>query len=518
MGQPNENDDPTPSADPTRGRGLNAVIYDETADLTALVEQSPDGVVVVRGGVVIYVNASFARFLGRERDEVLGEMFLDLLFEAYQEPMTKLLVAEQELGQSRPSEYGFVGRDGVRVTLQLTPMWLDAFGGRPSPAFIARDVSRVKQTQADLLLADRMMTVGALAAGVAHEINNPMSYVIGNLHYCLSVLSQDGIPRHELGELRTAMREALDGAERVSGIVKNFHTFSKADSTSTSALSLSKLVESALTASFVQIRRKARLVRDLRPTPPVVGSEGRLGQVVLNLILNAVQALPDHQSPSNTIDVATYEEDGLAVFRIRDSGPGIPPQVLNHVFEPFFTTKPVGVGTGLGLSIAHSIVRQQGGTIDVESTLGQGTTFTVRLPPQRPPKDEEPLGAEPKFVPARTGRILVIDDEPLIVNAFKRVLRNLELEVAYSGREAIEILADDVNFDLIFCDLYMPVVTGMDVYDWIRKTNPGLEETIVFMTGGAHDALSQSFLDRVPNRRLNKPFNPDDIQRMVSAG
>ena len=118
-------------------------------------------------------------------------------------------------------------------------------------------------------------------------------------------------------------------------------------------------------------------------------------------------------------------------------------------------------------------------------------------------------------MPAESGRILVIDDESLIVNAFKRVLRDVDLEVAHSGREAVNILADDVNFDLIFCDLYMPDFNGMEVHRWVQKSYPGLEERIVFMTGGAHDAISQAFLNSVPNRRLNKPFNPEDIQRMI---
>ena len=226
--------------------------------------------------------------------------------------------------------------------------WVRLPGGRPAPSW-RETISQAKQNQADLLLADRMMTVGALAAGVAHEINNPMSYVIGNLHYSLSVLAQPEFPVGvDLRELRSAMEEALDGAERISRIVKNFHTFSKADSNLKTSLSLSSVVESALTAAFIQIRRKAQLVRDLRPTPPVLGNEARLGQVVLNLILNAVQALPDNQVTANVIEIATYEEDGQAVFRIRDSGPGIAAQVVDHVFDPFFTTKPIGVGTGLG--------------------------------------------------------------------------------------------------------------------------------------------------------------------------
>ncbi len=489
---------------------------DDSADLRALVDQSPDGIIILRDGFVLYVNSSFATFLGRTREALFSAPFLDLLFEAYREPMATWLQASAETGRHGASEYGFVHTEGTRVTLQLTPIWLSSFRGKPARAFIARDISQVKQTQADLLLADRMMTVGALASGVAHEINNPMSFVIGNLHYAISVLGQPNFPDGvDLGEVRLALEEALDGADRVSGIVKNFNTFSRADSTSTGALNLPSIVESALTAAYVQIRRKAQLYRSLQPTPAVKGNEARLGQVILNLILNAVQALPENQSTTNSIEVATYEEAGQAIFRITDSGPGIPPQVLNHVFELFFTTKPHGLGTGLGLSIAHSIVRQLGGTIEVQSALGEGTTFTVRLPPLPPPLDEESPEDEANFVPAEAGRILVVDDEPLIVSAFRRVLQDVDLAVALSGREAIEILSDDVNFSLIFCDLYMPEVSGMDVHRWVQKTNPGLEDRIVFMTGGAHDAVAQAFLDRLPNRRLNKPFNPEEIHQMV---
>ena len=488
----------------------------ENDDLRALSEQNPEGIVVVRDGFIVYVNASFARFLGRERSQIMEEMFLDLLHENYRQPMTSWLLIEESANRRSTAEYGFVRSDGTKVTLQLTPMWLTSFQGRPARAFIARDISETKQTQADLLLADRMMTVGALAAGVAHEINNPMSYVIGNLHYALSVLGQPDFPQGvDLRELRSSLDECLDGAERVSRIVKNFHTFSRADHNSMTALSLTSIVESALSATFIQIRRKAELVRDLGPTPAVVGNEARLGQVVLNLILNAVQALPDNQSTSHVIAISTYEDGGQAVFRISDSGPGIAPQVLNHVFDPFFTTKPIGVGTGLGLSIAHSIVRQLGGNIDVQSDLGKGTTFTVRLPPQTAPPDDDTVPNDPDFVPAEAGRILVIDDESLMVSAFRRVLRGYDLAVAYSGQEAIEILSTNVNFDVIFCDLYMPSMDGMAVYEWVKKSIPGIEERIVFMTGGAHDARVQDFLDNVPNRRLSKPFDLQDIQQLI---
>ena len=490
---------------------------DESADLRLLVECSPDGVVVLHDGIVIYVNAAFAAFLGQTRSALVGSKFVGLLNEAYREPMTTWLSTSADEAKRDSSEYGFVRADGARVILQLTPIRLTSFAGQLARGFIARDFSQAKQTQADLLLADRMMTVGTLAAGVAHEINNPISYVIGNLHFALSVLTQTGLPRDvELREVRTALEEALSGAERIGRIVSNFQAFSRKDPTSTKSLSLPSIVETALTAAYIEIRRRARLIRDLRATPPVIGNEARLGQVILNLVLNAVQALPEHQTDVNTIEVCTYEENGQAVFRITDNGPGIAPQVLNHVFEQFFTTKPIGIGTGLGLSIAHSIVRQLGGTIEVDSTLGEGTTFTVRLPPRTPPADEEGADAgRTTYVPAQAGRILVVDDESLIISAFKRVLREFEVTTALSGREAVNILSKDPNFSLIFCDLYMPGLSGMDVHKWVQKSFPGLEDRIVFMTGGAQDAVSQAFLDRLPNRRMNKPFNPEDIQRLV---
>lgn len=480
---------------------------DENADLRALVDESPEGVVVVREGAVIYVNRSFARLCGRTQEALRHASFLNLLAGPYRAPMGAWLRAAPDEDPEN-AEYIFVRPDQSRVMLQLTPMWLSSFAGQPARAFIARDVSLAKKTQADLLLADRMMTVGALASGVAHEINNPMSFVIGNLHYSISVLTQRDAPsERDRTEVVSAMKEALDGAERIARIVKNIHSFAKADVTSTTLLSLSAVVQSALTAAFVQIRRKARLVRDLRTTPPVLGNEPRLRQVVLNLILNAVEALPENQSTRHVIDVSTGEEAGQAVLRVADTGPGIAPQVLTHVFEPFFTTKPVGLGTGLGLSIAHSIIEQHGGTIEVDSALGVGTTFTVRLPRGIEAPDAEET--------SDSSRILVIDDEPLIVRAFTQVLRGYNLVVAHSGPEAIRILSDDASFTLIFCDLYMPEVSGMEVYEWVRHNVPGLERHIVFMSGGARDAVSQSFLARLPNPQLQKPFRPDDIHRMI---
>jgi len=269
------------------------------------------------------------------------------------------------------------------------------------------------------------------------------------------------------------------------------------------------------------IRPRAQLIRDCQPVAPVLGDESRLGQVFLNLLVNAAQAIPEGAPEKHLIAVRTRAGSGAeVVVEVEDSGVGIEPWKIERIFEPFWTDKPVGVGTGLGLSIVHGIVSALGGEITVQSSPGRGSTFRVTLPGQpemtAPQVLQEPAAARPSN---RRRRVLLIDDEPYLGVTLRTGLREeAEVVSVREGKEALRILHDDQGFDLILCDLMMPGVTGMDVFEEVSRELPALSKRFVFMTGGAVTERAREFLEKVPEQRLDKPFRLEQVEALLRRG
>ena len=225
-----------------------------------------------------------------------------------------------------------------------------------------------------------------MAAGVAHEINNPLAYVIGNLDVLAHELAhaKAPLPAERLRLLEAAVRDARQGAERVRAIVRDLKVFARVQEDRPTRVDVGAAIEGALGIAHNEIRHRARLVMDLAPVPPVRADAGRLSQLFLNLIINAAQSIPEGAAERNEIRVATrLQQDGWVRVEVKDTGAGIPREHLAKIFDPFFTTKSVGVGTGLGLSIVHAIVTAAGGRIEVESTPGAGAPFSSSCLPRR---------------------------------------------------------------------------------------------------------------------------------------
>jgi CheY-like chemotaxis protein len=260
-------------------------------------------------------------------------------------------------------------------------------------------------------------------------------------------------------------------------------------------------------------------LKSFEPVRPVWANEARLEQVVINLLMNAAQAVPEARAEANEIRLTVRDDGrGHAVLEVADNGEGIPPEVRSRIFDPFFTTKPVGVGTGLGLSICHGIVMSLGGQIRVESELGAGTTFRVVLPTTDPLEDEAPTEARETPLPShkRRAHVLVVDDELPIATTMRELLGlEHEIFIATGAREALAVIRSGANFDVIFCDLMMPGMSGVDLYEQLRVQSPGLERKIVFMTGGAFTTRAAEFLASVDNRRIEKPFSLGLLERIV---
>ncbi|HKP62773.1 MAG TPA: response regulator [Polyangiales bacterium] len=369
-----------------------------------------------------------------------------------------------------------------------------------------------KAFQEQLLLSDRLVQIGTLAAGVAHEINNPLTYVIGNITFALQQLSPP--PRTDV-IISEALQQALEGAERIRATTEDLRVFSRNDDGKPHPVELRRVLESSIGMAWTQIRHRAQLMKDFQVVPPVAGNENRLGQVFLNLLVNAAQAIPEGNAAENAIRVSLRQVGNHVEVEVSDTGLGIPPDMQSRLFEPFFTTKPRDVGTGLGLSISRKIVHEYSGDIDVRTNLERGTTFRVRLPVtaasdaacETPPTAEHP---------SRHGRVMVIDDEPALVELLGRML-SIEHEVAgfSDGRRALAWLATEHNFDVIVCDLMMPQLSGLEFYADVERLYPALAERVVFMTGGAFTSAAQQFLAGVHNPRLQKPFHPDALITLV---
>ncbi|HEX3777590.1 MAG TPA: ATP-binding protein [Polyangiaceae bacterium] len=376
---------------------------------------------------------------------------------------------------------------------------------------------------AELALVERMASLGTLTAGVAHEINNPLAYVLGSLDIGLRELAElKALIRADAREQQTlilgalaALDNARDGAERMRHIVRDLTDMSRA-SAQVEATDVEAVLDSTVRVAWNEIRHRARLVKAYGGISRVSGDEARLGQVFLNLIINAAQAI-EGDPMANEIRLSTANIDGSAVIEVSDTGVGISSRDLPHIFDPFYTTKSAGVGTGLGLAICHGIVAELGGEISVSSGENRGSSFRVVLPfaPEESAA-RRAVGEIPQESESGPARILIIDDEPLLGQTLLYAFKGRhEVVISTSGREALSRLEKDARFDLVLCDLMMPDVSGSAVYEAVKRTYPGLVRCFVFMTGGAFTERARQFLATHPGIQLEKPFNIDDIERLL---
>jgi CheY-like chemotaxis protein len=352
---------------------------------------------------------------------------------------------------------------------------------------------------------------------VAHEINNPLAYMLGNLEFVERELTLAKVGPQELTD---AVAQAREGAVRVRDVVRILQVFSRPNSGRRAPANVDHELAAALRLADDEIRLRARLKVEIGPLPRVAAADHELGQVFLNVLLSAAQAIPEERAAENSIAVeARTEESGWARIEIRDSGTAIPAQILPRIFEPFFTTKPPGAGTGLGLAIAHGIVTNSGSRIEVESEVGRGTLIRILLPPAHADASDAPPKArgEPAALPGVSARVLVVDDDPLVARSIARALRSShEVVTARSAAEALTRLARGERFDVLVCDLMMPQMTGMDLYERVTRMDPHLAKRFVFVTRGAFTDRARDFLARTPNPCVEKPFDLFQLREVIS--
>ena len=500
-------------------------LRDQTERLARVLDLIPALVVGLDAqGRTIFANPAAERSTGYAAAELIGRSWWDTLCPGDERRhVEEMMAAVDERGSLGNYEMVVRTRDGEERTVSWSGERAPLSRGLPGEVyFYGLDVTERNLMQERLVIAERMASLGTLAAGVAHEINNPLAYVLANLTLAGEAVEggagDGGITGGTEGadELRAILAEAHQGAGRVARIVADLRMFSRGQEDRTELIDVASSIESCLSMAANELRHRARVVRDLRPVPAVRANEARLSQVFLNLIVNAAQALPETSPNDNEVRISTaVDERGRVVVEIADNGCGMAPSTVRRIFDPFFTTKPVGIGTGLGLAIAHRIVTGFGGEILVETEQGRGSVFRVVLPGAEPGPGVARTTLRPVPVPQR-GRVLVIDDEAFVAYAIRRALERAHaVTVVASAADGLAALSAH-PFDVILCDVMLPEVSGIDLYAQVAAEHPDQARRIIFITGGAFTTRARDFLESVPNTCLDKPFEPPELLSLVN--
>jgi PAS domain S-box-containing protein len=423
-----------------------------------------------------------------------------------------------ELYKDHPTIPGFIRRGlageafwyTVRVGDAVYDSWLaplrDPTGAIIGVMGLSNDVSELHRLEARVIETDRVHAMGTLAASVAHEINNPLSYVLGCLRRLERTLAT--APADVQASARDDLKTATDGVLRIASITRDLRTFSGPQESALGLVDIKAAIASVLKLVHNEIEARARLTVSVDDVPPVLGNEARLFQVLTNLLMNAVQSLADGSPDRDEIAVRTWLENDRVVIEVSDSGPGVPPAGRERIFEPFVTTKPIGEGTGLGLFVCRNIVRWMGGEITVGDRPGGGAVFRVLLPAAPRPAAAASAGAPSGPAPVGA-RILVIDDDPIVAGVMVAQLADVGFTATEEGNaeQALARLLGDEEFDLVYCDLMMKGRTGMDIAAELESRRPDRLAKMVFMTGGAFTPRAAAFVAAHAARCVDKPFD-----------
>jgi PAS domain S-box-containing protein len=501
--------------DITAEREAVAALRRSEARFRLLVESAPDGVVILKRGLIAFMNPRAALLLGVARvEDALGRPI-----SAFQTPEDARLASERIAAMMRdgvelpPSEYGVLGVPG-RV-IEIKSVVCEWEGERAVMSF-ARDVTERRALQRRLVESDRLAALGTLAAGIGHEINNPLTFVQLSAHRLRRQLAAIDAPLELHARLCGFVDDIEHGVARIASITQSLRSFAKDDAKAEGSVDLELVIARALKMVDNDLRYAARLVRDLAPIPPVAGNAARLEQVFVNVLINAIKALPPAPAKPHEIHVTTRCVGDRVMVEIRDTGCGIAESLRGRIFEPFFTTRDVGHGMGLGLSVSKTIVDSHGGEIEVDSIENVGTTVRVHLPACRATARDKAAAPAPAPSLPRSSRslsrrrVLVIDDEAMICHAIQQVLADShDVRVAMTASDALALVASS-TFDIILCDVMMPDMNGHELYRRVAAQHPGIERRFVFMTGALAPGVAKA-LEDLPNPWLAKPFQVEQV-------
>lgn len=506
--------------------------FEHSADVAVLLDPT---------GVIREINQRGAEIVGRAVEQIIGTHIGELVAPESREQLLEALARIGELERTRlPAHFRLASGRTLPVDVHLVS--LTVAGLAVGAILVAHDIiarQRVAEQQRELerrlFQADKLATIGQIAASVAHDINNPLAYMHSNLALLSDYFdpirraihlaqesplctAEDATLFADIdAELSEIIEDTLEGCRRIRDILRELHDFSRVDGGGKVRIDVNKAVETSLRVVKNLIKHRAGLVRDFAPDiPPTYGNFGRLSQVLLNLLSNAAYAFAVPDIERNQIRVSTSVKDDQITISVSDNGPGIPEDTLPHIFEPFFTTRRETGGTGLGLAIARENVEALDGELAVQSTVGVGSTFTVVLPakpPSRPwsgPPEHKALGR------AGSCKLLVVDDEPALLRSIKRVLEpGYHVMLASSPTAALE-LATLHDFALVLCDVMIPEMDGLRFRDALVRVRPELGRRLVFMTGGTFTTEEELELARSGRPVLHKPIEPEVLIRVVA--
>jgi len=456
----------------------------------------------------------------------IGITLTVLLVRIVVEPVKQLVEATRRIAQgdldillhvNTQDEIGELARSFNQMTLKLqnSRQELERTNLMLEQKVQAR-TRELEEAQNQLVQAEKMSVVGQLVSGVAHELNNPLAGVLG---YSQLLLRME-VPR----EVKRGLERIESEAERCKRIVQNLLIFARKNRPQKRPIDINGVVESVLELKEYQFKvDNVRVMKDLAPRLPLtMADSGLLQQVIMNIVHNAQQAMNGGKREA-ILTVRSRGEKGTIHLEIADTGPGIAPGNLNRIFDPFFTTKEVGQGTGLGLSICYGIIQEHRGRIWAESREGEGTTFHVQIPVQEegvPAREPLPVPAgaveEPLAETAGPAKILLVDDEASILDILCDVLRldGHQIETALNGRLALRKLQQQ-PFDVVISDLRMPGMSGQELFEQMKETNAALSGRIIFTTGDTASQDTQGFLQRSGSPCLQKPFDLNEVRRLV---
>ena len=400
--------------------------------------------------------------------------------------------------------------------------------------------------------SERLTALGTLVAGVGHEINNPLSAVILSIEVArrrmlpaldaalaMALAAKAGLPLppHAVAILTklawtdnggrgvAAVFDEMDAAaEAIASIVRDLRTFARSDHDAPpERVDVDELIEHAIRLSGREAARRGVLERDYAPDlPALVVPRARVTQVIMNVFINAFQAISEVERPKHRVRISARADPDFVAIMVSDTGPGIPPESLERIFDPFFTTKRQGFGTGLGLSISRAILRRLGGDLSVESVHGEGATFACFLPLPSPEQLEKTTLRSPQTlvfgesIPTRS--ILVVDDDERVLRSYARLLgARHRIMLAYDGREAIDMIRSGSSPDVLVIELDLPGEEGRELLSWLEAERPDLARRAILATSGASNANNAEFLRSYLGPVVLKPVHANDLLAAIDS-
>jgi len=479
-------------------------------------------------------NKAMCEMLGYTRDELLSLGVEDIHPQEDLPRVSATFEAQVRGDYSLSPDIPVKRKDGSVFYAEINSYVVE-IDGHPLLLGNFRDASDRRRINAQLAQTDRMASLGLLAAGVAHEVNNPLTYVLYNIETMAEQIprlisdTRKRLPHpdttgmssllEETEELPAMCDETLKGLLQVRDIIHDLKRFSRVEEDERGPVEVNAVLESAVRMAFNQIKYRAQLVRDLGPLPPVMANEGRLCQVFLNLLVNAANAIEEGAPDDNTVTLRSWRQAGEVCVEVRDTGRGAPPEAYKKLFDPFYSAWSGDLGQGMGLSISRAIVNSLGGRIEAAGAPGAGTWITVTLPAREAEGQKTRRRQSTGRVKTVGASVLVVDDEPQVARVMGRMLRRAGYQVSTvtSVEAAQEQLDAGEAYDLIICDLMMPGLTGMDLHTWLEAEHPMLCPRTLYVTGGVFTPRAERFLSQEGVRWLEKPIDRKELFKTMET-